>query len=305
MNRRIWTKGIYSLTAALIVACFVVTVVMVRAALQPYYSLLKVPERLQQGKLDYYLTSETHTRIFDLIHAAALATGRDQYDSAETYIEQARKLDPGNAIFSYMLADICYRSNDYNRMWKHIRKGNDIGAVRIYGSQNTSPESWTHPEISSIRHMATVMPRGMSTNDELWELIRMSDLILWCEPADVDVVAVGLAIREIVANRLYGISVEEGDSAAAEICRGLIEEKSWMYSHYREYMIGSSFPRVSIPTMMMAMATYRRGRNSNIREALIVENMERQAEDLQKLRKNTLKIPVLKTLEASKEAIKA
>jgi|GEM_PF-5590938 len=290
LGKSAWVSFIYMFALLLIVLCGVLGAIMINKATRPYYAMLDTPEKIKTGKLDHYLTSELHSKIYDLVNKAVTEISHEDYDVAMEHINKATAMDPGNSLFSYMRAALCFKSDDYTHMWRYLKAGSDLGKVRLYSSQYIPPESWMHPEISMLRHMATTMAKSIPTEQELWELVRMGDAIARCEPADVDTFSTGLAIRDAASRRIRELAEMDGNIRITKLCDNLSKEKMEAYNNYEEVMASVSLRRVSIPTLLMAMASYRR--NPRVRESLLVNALERQSEAVTDLRNRILKTPI-------------
>ncbi len=290
LGKSAWVSFIYLFALLLIVSCVILGAMMVNKATRPYYAMLDTPQKIRDGKLDHYLTGENHSKIYDLINMAVAEISREEYQAATEHINQASSMDPGNSLFSYLMAGLCFKHDDYTHMWRYIKTGNDLGKVRLYSTQYIPPESWTHPEIPVLRHMATTMSRSIAPEQELWELVRMGDALARCEPADVDTFAAGLSIRDSASHKIKELASLDGNTRVIKLCNKLAAEKFEAYKNYEEVMASVSLRKVSVPTLLMAMASYRR--NPHVREALLVNALERQSEAVVALRARILVTPV-------------
>lgn len=288
-----WAPTIYTLAISIIVACGIMGVMMVKKAMQPYYEMVDIPNKLYRGELRYFKTGEESSRIFAYIHEASTDISRHQYNLAEEKLNKAQALDPDNSLFEYLKASIYYKNNDLSRMWKHIRAGNDMGKLQLHSSRDVPPDSWTHPEISLLRQMAVTMARSISSKDELWELVRMGNTIIHTEPIDVDQLFMGLSMREVAVKKLRAIAKSENDTRLYDLCNALIREKAATSLNYDEMVGRAAFRKIDIPTMLIAMAHYRR--NPNVRLAYWIDLMQKQSEAVAELRQKTITTPVTKT----------
>lgn len=291
VSRPVWATSIYTLALSLLILCVALGAMMISNIMQPYYAMLGTPARQDTGKLDRLLSSKTSTRIYALMQRATNDIRGKQYDCAEQHIQEASALDPGNALFDYMNAVLCFASDDYTHMWKFIRIGNTSGKVRLHSSKRIAPDSWIYTEMHIIRQMTLVMSSSIATEDELWELVRMGNAIAMSEPADFDVCFIGLGIRELAAQRMQEMASIDGNTQVVQICRGLEEESHAAVKEYEEANCHNDyFKSKAAPAFLVTIESYRK--NPRLKESLVIDDLERQSEIVHSLRKKVLRIAV-------------
>lgn len=265
-------------------------------AVSPWTSFYHDIRRVQTGNNAYYKTGPNQTDLYYIVHWACYCIRQRNYPDAFAQTRDGIFKAPDNPVFNYLEAAANSSKGDISSALKAIDSGNNKGKLLLYTSEREPPDQWEWPEINIICYTGKRLAvNNGNSKPALITILKMGQNVLECEPADLTQILQGIDLQQLAAKELLKLAKKDRDTPLEKICIELLRETHGLAIAIHRSLSDTGTGRPDTQALIVGRTAG--NTNRRLRDTSILLYRERQAEQVDRLRKQFLKNNLLEGLD--------